>query len=94
MCKEWEMKNWHREQTPRRWRENAGTEDRECDGRMRYERSGKSGRRMENNSNRQKMMETVHNECSERKVRREKKKKKTMVTTGNLTLDDMDATGK
>ena len=49
---------------------------------------------MEKNKNRQKMLETADKEHSEGKVRREKKKKKMMVTMGNLTLDDSDAKGK
>ena len=31
--KEWEMKNWQREQMLRKWRGNGGEEDRNCDGR-------------------------------------------------------------
>ena len=27
------MKNWQRDQIPRKWREKGGEEDRECDGR-------------------------------------------------------------
>ena len=31
--KKWEMKNWQREQMPRKWRGNGGQEeDRNCDG--------------------------------------------------------------
>ena len=30
--KKWEMKNWQREQVPRKWRENGGEEDQNRDG--------------------------------------------------------------
>ena len=29
--KNWEMKNWQRGQVPRKWRENGGDEERNCD---------------------------------------------------------------
>ena len=29
--KKWHMKNWQREQMPRKWRGNRGEEDRNCD---------------------------------------------------------------
>ena len=32
MHKEWEMKNWQREQMPRKWRGKGSEEDRHCDG--------------------------------------------------------------
>ena len=30
--KKWEMKNWQREQMPRKWRGNGGDKDQNCDG--------------------------------------------------------------
>ena len=44
-----EMKNCQR---PESGKGKGGEEDRECDGRTALKRSGKSGRRMENNSKR------------------------------------------
>ena len=41
-----------------------------------YDRSGQSGRRMENYSRRQKELETVNREHSERKVRRGNKRQR------------------
>ena len=60
---------------PRMWWEDA--------------RYGKSGRRMGNNSKRRSWRLHVEREHSERKVRKEKIKKKIMVTMVNLTPDDM-----
>ena len=43
---------------------------------------------MENNSNREKELETVDRERCERKMRKEKTKKNVMITTTNLIPDD------
>ena len=45
-------------------------------GGLSKDRSGKSGRRMENNSKKQKELETGDRERSERKVRRGKKRRR------------------
>ena len=47
MWKEWEMKTWQKEQTPRKWKSNGGEEDLNCDGGLHSKLPRKSGRRME-----------------------------------------------
>ena len=43
LWKEREMKNWQREQMPRKWREKGGEEDRKCDGRTALREIGRVG---------------------------------------------------
>ena len=57
-------------------------------GKIRQERSGKNGRRTENNSKRQTELETVDREPSERNVRREKTKTQTTVTMTGMTTGE------
>ena len=61
---------------PRKWWENGGEKTENEMGGLLYEISGKSGRRMENNSNRQKELETVDRKRSEKKARKVKKRRR------------------
>ena len=83
MWKEREMKNWHKEsRCPESGGEKEARKNENVMGGLREERSGKSGRRMENNSKRQKELENaVREKCGEER----KDKRKT-----NLTPEDRD----
>ena len=67
MWKEWEMKNWQREQMPRKWRGKGGEEHRNCDGmtalRDTWKEWEKNGEKMQ-----QKELETADRERNDRKV--------------------------
>ena len=52
MWKDWEKKNWQKDQRPRKWREMDARKTENVMGGLCLEGSGKSGRRMENNSKR------------------------------------------
>ena len=82
----WQMKNWQREQIPRKWRGNGGEEDQHCNGdciKIDLERVGE-----EWGNDRYKELETADRERSQRKVRGRKKtmEKEIMVNSPLTTV--------
>ena len=74
MWKEWELKTGNEMRCPESLGEKGTRKTENVTGGLGSERSGKSGRRMENNSDRLKVLETGDREHSARKLRRGKKR--------------------